>query len=100
MRPGSNGIIARPCSREQHSARLNARPHKRVNVRKPFIVRVRARFACARDTMKVCLHITFACVISFAVSLVLFGVLSSWKENVRAFCAVRSLDAKNVWLPL
>lgn len=74
MRPGSNSAIARPRSREQHSARLNARPHKRVNVRKPFIVRVRARFACARDTMKVCLQITFACVIPLAVSLLLFKV--------------------------
>lgn len=77
MCPGSNCTTARPRSREQHCARLNARPHKRVNVRKPFIVRVRARFACARDTMKVCLHITFACVIPFAVFLVLFGVISS-----------------------
>ena len=72
MRPGSNSTTARPRIREQHPARLNARPHKRVNVRKPFLVRVRARFACARDTRKVCLHITLACVIPLAVSQVLF----------------------------
>ena len=98
MRPGSNSTTACPRSREQHSARLNARPHKRVNVRKPFVVRARARFACVRDTMKVCLQITFACVIPFVVSPCV--VRSSFlleRERARSLCCW-SLDAKTYGL--
>lgn len=97
MRPGSNSTTARPRIKEQHPARLNARPHKRVYVRKQFIVRVCARFARARDTMNACLHITLACVIPLAVSQVLFeetfeertcalfALFGAWTQNTYGF---------------
>lgn len=99
MRPGSNSTTARPRIREQHTARLNARPHKRVNVRKPFEVRVRARFRVrTRHFESVSAYYLRLCDSSRCFTSAVRS--APCRENVRAFCAVRSLDAKNVWLAL